>query len=63
MKLTLAEKCDEELVQEYEKLVELEQTYDEPKDRWEQIWLKAVKARRAVIEMALKERQINIEEV
>ena len=67
MKVLFVEKSNDELVREYKKLVQLEQitSWDQCQqaDEWERIWLKVVKARRAIIEMALKEREINVEEV
>lgn len=67
MKILFLEKSNDELVQEYKELVELEQcmAWDQRQqaDEWERIWLKSVRARRRIIEIALEEREINIEEV
>lgn len=65
MKVLFVEKRDEELVQEYRELLELERlaAWDQRQqaDDWERIWLKAVRARRGIIELALKERGIDVE--
>lgn len=67
MKVLLIEKSNEELINEYHELMDLEKVvaWDQRQqaDDWERIWLKALRARIGIVKMALEERGIYREEV